>query len=87
MKNIKLFYLKNCPFCKNALKEIEYLKSTDTKYKDITIEMIEESENREIASSYDYYLVPTFYIDEQKVHEGVCGREDIKKVFDIALKE
>lgn len=85
MKKVKLFYLQYCPYCKKALRDIEQLKASNEKYKDIHIEMIEESANRTLASSYDYYLVPTFYVDEKKVHEGVCEKEDIKKVFDLAL--
>ena len=32
--------------------------------------MIEESEQPEVADAFDYYYVPTFYVDGVKVHEG-----------------
>ena len=32
--------------------------------------MIEESEQPALADTFDYYYVPTFYVDGVKVHEG-----------------
>lgn len=84
MKPIKLFYLKNCPFCKKALSYIDELKKQDV-YKDIEIEMIEESEQPEIADRYDYYYVPTFYIDEEKVHEGGIFPDEVEEILKKAL--
>lgn len=86
MKNLKLFYLAYCPYCRRALKYIDELKSSDAKYDNISIEMIEESQNRALANRYDYYLVPCFYVDEKKVHEGVADKEDIKNVFDLVIE-
>ncbi len=85
MKKLKLFYLAYCPYCKRALKYIEELKNSDAKYDNIPVEMIEESQNRALANSYDYYLVPCFYVDEKKVHEGVADKDDIKQVFDMVI--
>ena len=62
MKRITLFYLENCPFCNKARAAIDELKKQD-RYKDIEIEMIEESKQPEVADKYDYYYVPTFYIE------------------------
>lgn len=80
MKNIKLFYLEKCPFCKKAEKYIDELKKQEA-YKDIEIEMIEESKHPEIANQYDYYYVPTFYIDEEKVHEGGIFPDEVEAIF------
>lgn len=84
MKKIKLFYLEYCPYCKRALKYIDELKNSDKRFDNIDIELIEESRNRALANSYDYYLVPCFYVDEKKVHEGAADKEDIRKVLNIA---
>jgi len=84
MKPIKLFYLKNCPFCKKALSYIDELKKQDV-YKNIEIEMIEESEQPEIADQYDYYYVPTFYIDGEKVHEGGIMPDEVEDILKKAL--
>ena len=87
MKKIKLFYLRTCPYCKKALMAIDQLKQEQDKYKEINIEMIEESENRKLSDSYDYHYVPCFYLDDIKVHEGIVMVSDIKRIFDKAIKE
>lgn len=85
MKRITLFYLENCPFCKKAMAAIDELKKQDW-YKDIEIEMIEESKQPEVADKYDYYYVPTFYIDGRKVHEGGIFPDEVKAVLEQALE-
>ena len=85
MKHIALFYLENCPFCKKAMAAIDELKKQD-RYKDIEIEMIEESKQPEVADKYDYYYVPTFYIDGRKVHEGGIFPDEVKAVLEQALE-
>ena len=85
MKPIKLFYLKNCPFCKKAFLYIENLKK-QTVYKPIEIELIEESEQAALANQYDYYYVPTFYIDNVKIHEGGIFENEVEEIFKKALE-
>jgi glutaredoxin len=83
-KQIKLFYLKSCPYCRQAFGFIDELKGQEA-YKNIELELIEESEQREIADGYDYYYVPTFYVDGVKKHEGAVTREQVEAVFGEAL--
>ncbi len=85
MKKIKMFYLESCPHCINASNLTAELISENPRYGELEIEKIEESKNPEIADSYDYYYVPTYFVDEMKIHEGVPTKEAIKKVFDVAL--
>lgn len=75
-----MFYLKNCPFCKRALAYIDELQTQDA-YRDIKIEMIEESEQAELADSFDYYYVPTFYIDGEKIHEGGIYKDEVEELL------
>ena len=84
MKAIKLFYLKDCPFCKKAFAYIDELKKQDA-YKDIELELIEESEEPELADQYDYYYVPTFYIDGEKVHESGIFPNEVEEILKKAL--
>ena len=86
MKRVKLFYLQNCPFCKKAFRYIEEAKAKHAKLADLEIELIEESEQAEVANSYDYYYVPTFYVDEQKVHEGGIFAEEVEQILLSALE-
>lgn len=86
MKPVKLFYLRNCPFCKKALAYIEECKAADPALQDLKIEMIEESEQPAVADQYDYYYVPCFYVDGKKVHEGGIYPDEVKEVLHKALK-
>ena len=54
MKPVKLFYLKNCPFCKKALRYIEEAKAAHPELAEVEIEMIEESEQPGVADGFDY---------------------------------
>lgn len=73
-----------CPHCQLALRCLAELQTQD-KYKDLVIEKINEREQPEVADQYDYYYVPTFYVDEEKVHEGHAEMEDVQRVLDLAL--
>ncbi|MDE5708955.1 MAG: thioredoxin family protein [Alistipes sp.] len=86
MKPVKLFYLRNCPFCKRALKYVEDVRAASPELAAVEIEMIEESEEPEVAESFDYYYVPTFYVDGVKVHEGGITPEEVESVLRKALK-
>ena len=86
MKNVKLFYLKQCPFCKKAIRYIEELKAQYTELACVDIEMIEESEQPALADKYDYYYVPTFYINEIKVHEGGVYEDEVEQILRKALE-
>ena len=81
MKNVKLFYLKHCPFCKKAISYIEQLKAQYVELACVEIEMIEESEQADVADKFDYYYVPTFYVDGEKVHEGGIYPEEVEAIL------
>lgn len=85
MKPVKLFYLKQCPFCKRALGYIEELKAAKPEFAELEIEMIEESEEPEVAERFDYYYVPTFYVDGVKEHEGGIYPDEVEAVLRKAL--
>ena len=85
MKPVKLFYLEHCPFCKKAFSYIKNLKLQDT-YKPIEIELVEESEQAELADLFDYYYVPAFYIGDEKVHEGGIFENEVEAIFKKALE-
>lgn len=85
MKKVKMFYLENCPHCKRAFKMIEAIKSKNPQYENIEFDLVEESQNVKMASTYDYYLVPTFYVGDKKIHEGVPSFEAIELVLKEAM--
>jgi protein-disulfide isomerase len=85
MKPIRLFYLKHCPYCRQAQAYMDELKKQDA-YRHLEVEMIEESEQPELADRYDYYYVPTFYVDGEKVSEGAITPHQMEEVFKKALQ-
>ena len=85
MKKVQLFYLKQCPFCMKAFAYIEAAKAAHPELQAVEIELIEESEEPERAAKYDYYYVPTFYIDGVKVHEGGIYPDEVEPLLRKAL--
>ena len=79
--------MKSCPYCKAALSWMDELFAENPKYKSLKIEMIDEVVHSDIASRYNYYRVPTYYVDNLKLHEGAASLEKIREVFNAALEE
>jgi len=78
---LTLFVLNGCPFCKRALKYICELKEEHPEFKSIELDIIEEQEQKELADSYDYYYVPTFYLGKKKLHEGAIYKNELEDLF------
>lgn len=74
---LKLFYLKNCPYCKKAFTYIE----KHNKQYHVEIELIEETEQAELANTYDYYYVPCFFKGNEKIHEGAITEEQVINIL------
>ncbi len=85
MKEILMFMLPRCPHCKRARGMIEELCTEHPEYAAVPIKMVDEEEEVELANCHDYNLVPCFYVDEVKLHEGVPSKESIENVFKKAL--
>lgn len=86
MKPVTMFITSWCPYCKQAISFMNTLKSENPKYQDIDVKIIDEELEPEISKKYDYYYVPTYYVDNIKLHEGVPSMEIVKEVFDKALE-
>lgn len=80
-----MFYLAHCPHCRRTFSDLEELLQ-DERFKEVKIERIEESVEKELADQFDYYYVPCFYVDGQKIKEGVLSREDVLEVLELAVK-
>lgn len=83
---LTLFYLPHCPHCKLALRCLEELKTEDPRYQAVAIDMIDESKQKALANSYDYYYVPCFFLGKTKLFEGHMEKDDVKAVLDEALQ-
>jgi len=86
MKKILMFVMQGCPHCANAKKYMNELFEVNPEYKNLDIEIIDENQQPDIANSYDYYYVPTYYLDGKKFHEGVPSREMVERLFKEAFE-
>lgn len=84
MKDVQLFIQKSCPYCKQALSWMEELKKENPEYSEVAVTIVDELVEPDLADQYDYYYVPTYYIDGTKVHEGAASKDIVKKVFEEA---
>lgn len=85
-KEVVMFILDNCPHCKKAFQIMEELKTQNPEYNGVEIEIVEETKQPERADNYDYYYVPTFFVDGKKVHEGVPTADKIDAVYKAAAE-
>ena len=83
---IKLFYIEGCPHCRKAFRILDELKAKNPEYSKIDVEYIDENKDVVSANLYDYYYVPTFFVDDVKMHEGVPTEEKIERVLKEAIK-
>ena len=83
---VVMFMLKGCPYCIKADRFIEELCCENPQYREIEIARIDEKENALHATKYDYFYVPSFYINEVKIHEGAITKDGVKAVLDKALE-
>ena len=85
-KAVKMMVLDGCPHCRNAFRMMEELKKEHPEYQSVDIEVIEEQREEEKTRGYDYWYVPTFFVDEVKIHEGVPTKDKVEAVFKAALQ-
>ncbi|WP_035500856.1 glutaredoxin family protein [Fusobacterium gonidiaformans] len=88
MKKLYMFVTSWCPHCKNAKNWIQELKAENPKYETISLEIIDEEKevNKVNELNFGYYYVPTFFLEDEKLHEGVPSKEIVKSVLDKALQ-
>lgn len=86
MKPIYMLITDWCPHCKRAFNWMEELVKENPGYLDLQVEIIDEEKEPEKAKRFDYYYVPTYYVGDVKVHEGVPTKEIVKSVFEKAAE-
>ena len=86
MKKILFFHFESCPYCQQARRWLDELMTEHPEYQALEIERIDEHKQPEIADRYDYWYVPTFYVDGQKVHEGACTKEIVENVLRLGSR-
>ena len=86
MKPILMFIIESCPYCRQALNWMNELKDENANYSAAEITIIDEKLQPDLANQYDYYYVPTYYIDGVKVHEGAATKDIVRNVFEKAME-
>ena len=92
MKKITFFYMAGCPYCKKAEEAIEELIKEVPEYGNVEIERINETLHPLKAKNYDYYYVPTMFIDKEKIYEANPSegydeiKAGVKRAFDAAME-
>ncbi|MDR2505885.1 MAG: thioredoxin family protein [Oscillospiraceae bacterium] len=84
MQNLTYFYFDGCPFCAQAEKWLEDIIRERPELAQVQITRINERKRPDIANKYDYYYVPTFFMDGTKLHEGAATREIVESVLQRA---
>ena len=91
MKKVLAFRLEGCPYCRQAMKAVKELSTENEKYASVVIDWVEENEHPDISAKYDYFRVPTMFVDEVKLYEAHPGesyeecRENVRRVLEEAL--
>ena len=87
MKELTMFYLDDCGYCRKAHQALEELYAEKPAYAAVPLRKIEESREAALADQYDYYAVPSFFIGKEKLFEAHIGMryEDIKAAVKACL--
>lgn len=86
MKPITMFMMRTCPHCQRAFRWMDEVKAEHPEYERVDVTMIDEREKPEVAAQYDYYYVPTYFVGDKKMHEGVCAKEIVENVYKAAYE-
>lgn len=90
MKDLTIFYLDDCPYCRNAKRALGELMAEDPAYAGTPIRWVEESREPDLAAKFDYYYVPTAYLGDRKLFEAAPGdsfetcKEQLRSALDAA---
>ncbi|MDO4792935.1 MAG: thioredoxin family protein [Filifactor alocis] len=87
MKPVYMLITDWCPHCKKAKEWMKELVEENPEYAKVEIEIIDEEKTPEKIKehNFNYYYVPTYYVEGDKVHEGVPTKEIVKSVYEKAL--
>lgn len=80
-----MFIQPRCPFCVKALRYIEEAKAENPELRDVEIEVHDELKEPAFADTFDYYYVPTFFVDGKKRHEGGIFKPEIIELLKETL--
>lgn len=82
----KLVYVKAewCPYCSMASRWLNNLLLSKEEYKNFELEVVDIDQDKERAKDFPHELVPNFWLDGEKIFEGVPTRPGIRAILDKA---
>ncbi|MBR6114149.1 MAG: glutaredoxin [Oscillospiraceae bacterium] len=92
MREIEIFYLTDCPYCRSARKAIGELIDEHPAYAGVGVRWIEERADPEAARSMDYYYVPAVFCNGRKLYEARPGhsfariKAELRQAFEQVLR-
>ncbi len=86
VKPLIMFKLKYCGYCRRVEKYLEEIFSEKPHLRAIPLEIVDEAREPDRSRQYDYYYVPTFYMEDVKLYEGAMKKEDVERVLEIAFE-
>ena len=91
MLPVEIIYLPGCPYCRKAKLAAEELKNENENYGRVPVHWIDESEEPDTITDYNYYYVPSVFYGKRKYFEAHPGdsyekiRDGIRDAFDMAV--
>ncbi|HEY5562122.1 MAG TPA: thioredoxin family protein [Clostridiaceae bacterium] len=86
MKVLTILITDWCPHCNRAIKWLKEIKEEDSRFKEVEITIIDEEKQPELSEKFDYYYVPTYYVDGVKIHEGATSKDQLIEALEVAVK-
>lgn len=80
-----MMILKSCPYCREAFRLMRQLEAENPEYAAVTFDVVDESEDPQRAASLDYWYVPSYFVNGEKLHEGVPTKAKLRNVYERAL--
>ncbi len=71
-----MFHMEDCPYCRSAERALKKLCSEDPRYRSVPVRRVDETREPELASSYDYWYVPSVFMGDRKLYEARPGQSD-----------
>lgn len=93
MRELLMFVLEGCPYCRMALAALEELRREEPGYRSVPVRLVDEEREADFADRFDYYAVPSLFLDGSKLFEARPGmsfvriRAELRRALDTAAEE
>ena len=92
MKTLTMIEMQGCPYCANAHRAIEALRTEGDAYAEVPVTFIDANREPERTQPFagKYYCVPSIFVDGEKLYEAQPGQNydeiylEVKRAFDAA---